>query len=168
MKIIQKILFSWLIEILQLISFGFTFQLNGKMFDAKDVSITEAFAIFCGIGIHNTKTYESACKMMAKQVDFQNSCCAFVWNSEILIKSSLSLIDGNCRRWPWIACLIMQLRVTMTQPGSCVKPSRSPRISISTAINLTTCYLVIVKLWRLYSECLWILIYSTSSQFPTK
>ena len=28
----------------------------------------EAFAMFCGIGIHNTKTYESTCKLMAKQV----------------------------------------------------------------------------------------------------
>ena len=27
----------------------------------------EAFAIFCGIGIHNTKMYEGAVKMMAKQ-----------------------------------------------------------------------------------------------------
>ena len=27
----------------------------------------EAFAMFCGIGIHNTKTYESTCKLMAKQ-----------------------------------------------------------------------------------------------------
>ena len=30
--------------------------------------MTETFAIFCGIGIHNTKTYENACKLMAKQV----------------------------------------------------------------------------------------------------
>ena len=29
----------------------------------------EAFAMFCGIGIHNTKTYESTCKLMAKQVE---------------------------------------------------------------------------------------------------
>ena len=27
----------------------------------------EAFAIFCWIGIHNTKIYEGACKLMAKQ-----------------------------------------------------------------------------------------------------
>ena len=27
----------------------------------------EAFAMFCGIGIHNTKTYEGTCKLMAKQ-----------------------------------------------------------------------------------------------------
>ena len=25
--------------------------------------------MFCGIGIHNTKTYESTCKLMAKQVE---------------------------------------------------------------------------------------------------
>ncbi|KAK2142562.1 hypothetical protein LSH36_939g00000, partial [Paralvinella palmiformis] len=33
---------------------------NGKPF-------TEAFAIFCGLGIHNCQMYESACKLMAKQ-----------------------------------------------------------------------------------------------------
>ena len=38
------------------------------MFDEKDVEKMEAFAMFCGIGIHNTKTYESTCKLMAKQV----------------------------------------------------------------------------------------------------
>ncbi len=32
-----------------------------------DISLFEAFAIFCGIGIHNTKMYENAIKMMAKQ-----------------------------------------------------------------------------------------------------
>jgi cGMP-specific 3',5'-cyclic phosphodiesterase len=32
-----------------------------------DIVLFEAFAIFCGIGIHNTKMYEGACKLMAKQ-----------------------------------------------------------------------------------------------------
>lgn len=36
-------------------------------FTDSDVSILEAFAIFCGLGIHNTQMYESACKLMAKQ-----------------------------------------------------------------------------------------------------
>ncbi|XP_008482974.1 cGMP-specific 3',5'-cyclic phosphodiesterase-like, partial [Diaphorina citri] len=36
-----------------------------------DVSIFEAFAIFCGLGIHNTQMYENACKLMAKQKVFQ-------------------------------------------------------------------------------------------------
>lgn len=31
------------------------------------MSIFEAFAIFCGLGIHNTQMYENACKLMAKQ-----------------------------------------------------------------------------------------------------
>jgi len=53
---------STVIGVAQLIN-----KLNGQHFDANDISITEAFAIFCGIGIHNTKTYESACKLMAKQ-----------------------------------------------------------------------------------------------------
>ena len=43
------------------------FQLNGETFDEKDIETMEAFAMFCGIGIHNTKTYESTCKLMAKQ-----------------------------------------------------------------------------------------------------
>merc|ERR1719369_2304190 len=42
-------------------------KVSGQQFDADDISITEAFAIFCGIGIHNTKTYESAAKLTAKQ-----------------------------------------------------------------------------------------------------
>ncbi|KAK0159044.1 hypothetical protein PV328_009975 [Microctonus aethiopoides] len=40
---------------------------NGSSFTDCDVSIFEAFAIFCGLGIHNTQMYESACKLMAKQ-----------------------------------------------------------------------------------------------------
>ncbi|EFN82779.1 cGMP-specific 3',5'-cyclic phosphodiesterase isoform X2 [Harpegnathos saltator] len=40
---------------------------NGTSFTDSDVSIFEAFAIFCGLGIHNTQMYESACKLMAKQ-----------------------------------------------------------------------------------------------------
>lgn len=40
---------------------------NGQPFADPDVSIFEAFAIFCGLGIHNTQMYENACKLMAKQ-----------------------------------------------------------------------------------------------------
>ncbi|XP_037295889.1 cGMP-specific 3',5'-cyclic phosphodiesterase isoform X2 [Manduca sexta] len=40
---------------------------NGSHFTDGDVSIFEAFAIFCGLGIHNTQMYENACKLMAKQ-----------------------------------------------------------------------------------------------------
>ncbi|XP_052752877.1 cGMP-specific 3',5'-cyclic phosphodiesterase [Galleria mellonella] len=40
---------------------------NGSQFTDGDVSIFEAFAIFCGLGIHNTQMYENACKLMAKQ-----------------------------------------------------------------------------------------------------
>ncbi|XP_063707132.1 cGMP-specific 3',5'-cyclic phosphodiesterase [Culicoides brevitarsis] len=40
---------------------------NGLQFTNCDISIFEAFAIFCGLGIHNTQMYESACKLMAKQ-----------------------------------------------------------------------------------------------------
>ncbi|XP_014291303.1 cGMP-specific 3',5'-cyclic phosphodiesterase isoform X1 [Halyomorpha halys] len=40
---------------------------TGQPFNENDVSIFEAFAIFCGLGIHNTQMYENACKLMAKQ-----------------------------------------------------------------------------------------------------
>lgn len=42
-------------------------QANGVPFTESDASIFEAFAIFCGLGIHNTQMYENACKLMAKQ-----------------------------------------------------------------------------------------------------
>ena len=45
----------------------FLFQANGSFFNEADIALFEAFAIFCGIGIHNTKMYEGALKMMAKQ-----------------------------------------------------------------------------------------------------
>jgi cGMP-specific 3',5'-cyclic phosphodiesterase len=40
---------------------------NGAPFTDCDVSLFKAFAIFCGLGIHNTQMYENACKLMAKQ-----------------------------------------------------------------------------------------------------
>lgn len=43
------------------------FQDNGMAFTDSDASIIDAFAIFCGLGIHNTQMYENACKLMAKQ-----------------------------------------------------------------------------------------------------
>lgn len=42
-------------------------QEDEEPFAEQDVSILEAFAIFCGLGIHNTQMYENACKLMAKQ-----------------------------------------------------------------------------------------------------
>uniref|UniRef100_A0A1A9WNF2 Phosphodiesterase n=1 Tax=Glossina brevipalpis TaxID=37001 RepID=A0A1A9WNF2_9MUSC len=50
------------IGVAQLINKG-----NGMPFTDSDASIFEAFAIFCGLGIHNTQMYENACKLMAKQ-----------------------------------------------------------------------------------------------------
>lgn len=44
-----------------------TLQNNGSAFKESDIALFEAFAIFCGIGIHNTKMYEGAIKLMAKQ-----------------------------------------------------------------------------------------------------
>ena len=46
---------------------NYRFQENGCQFTEGDISIFEAFAIFCGLGIHNTQMYENACKLMAKQ-----------------------------------------------------------------------------------------------------
>jgi hypothetical protein len=45
----------------------FFLQKHGTAFGESDIVLFEAFAIFCGIGIHNTKMYEGACKLMAKQ-----------------------------------------------------------------------------------------------------
>lgn len=50
------------IGVAQLINKG-----SGQPFSDCDVTIFEAFAIFCGLGIHNTQMYENACKLMAKQ-----------------------------------------------------------------------------------------------------
>lgn len=40
---------------------------NGRAFNKNDEDILEAFAIFCGLGIHNTLMYERVLKIMAKQ-----------------------------------------------------------------------------------------------------
>ncbi|XP_067136235.1 LOW QUALITY PROTEIN: dual 3',5'-cyclic-AMP and -GMP phosphodiesterase 11-like [Centruroides vittatus] len=40
---------------------------NGTPFNKNDENLFEAFAIFCGMGIHNTQMYEKAIKAMAKQ-----------------------------------------------------------------------------------------------------
>ena len=40
--------------------FNFDGQVNGKQFDEEDISLTEAFAIFCGIGI--------SCKLFIFQI----------------------------------------------------------------------------------------------------
>ncbi|KXJ28648.1 cGMP-specific 3',5'-cyclic phosphodiesterase [Exaiptasia diaphana] len=42
-------------------------KVDGKPFYDSDESLFEAFAIFCGLGIHNTMLYEQACKLLAKQ-----------------------------------------------------------------------------------------------------
>lgn len=43
-------------------------QETGSPFTDCDVATFEAFAIFCGLGIHNTQMYESACKYMTFDV----------------------------------------------------------------------------------------------------
>ena len=63
------------------------------MFIESDIALFEAFAIFCGIGIHNTKMYEGACKLMAKQkvaLDcLSYHAAANDEDTEVLAKSSI-------------------------------------------------------------------------------
>ncbi|XP_022315399.2 dual 3',5'-cyclic-AMP and -GMP phosphodiesterase 11-like isoform X1 [Crassostrea virginica] len=42
-------------------------KLDGSIFNKNDENLFEAFAIFCGLGINNTQTYETLMKAMAKQ-----------------------------------------------------------------------------------------------------
>ncbi|XP_073235932.1 dual 3',5'-cyclic-AMP and -GMP phosphodiesterase 11A-like isoform X2 [Porites lutea] len=51
-----------IIGVAQLIS-----KLNNKPFDESDETLFEAFAIFCGLGIHNTMIYDQMAKAKAKQ-----------------------------------------------------------------------------------------------------
>ena len=55
----------------------------------------EAFAMFCGIGIHNTKTYESTCKLMAKQVERkrENKTLIKYWNFSFLQRVALDCLS---------------------------------------------------------------------------
>lgn len=43
------------------------FVILNKTFTKNDENFVEAFAIFCGMGIHNTHMYEKAIVAMAKQ-----------------------------------------------------------------------------------------------------
>ena len=64
----SRLLFIYFPRVVSCISTSIiTLQNNGSTFDESDIALFEAFAIFCGIGIHNTKMYEGAIKMMAKQ-----------------------------------------------------------------------------------------------------
>lgn len=51
-----------IIGVIQLIN-----KKNGQPFNKNDEDLFEAFAIFCGLGIHNTLMYERVLKVMAKQ-----------------------------------------------------------------------------------------------------
>ena len=66
-KLINKSEFSTNVSIFSKKNLIFSLQNNGSFFSESDIALFEAFAIFCGIGIHNTKMYEGAIKMMAKQ-----------------------------------------------------------------------------------------------------
>ncbi|KAL4719186.1 hypothetical protein ACJJTC_012324 [Scirpophaga incertulas] len=61
----------WVVLIYYYIYKSFTFQLVNKfdelLFTKNDENFVEAFAIFCGMGIHNTHMYEKAITAMAKQ-----------------------------------------------------------------------------------------------------
>lgn len=47
--------------------FFFFFNYCHQIFTKNDENFVEAFAIFCGMGIHNTHMYEKAIVAMAKQ-----------------------------------------------------------------------------------------------------
>lgn len=85
------------------------FQNNGSTFNESDIALFEAFAIFCGIGIHNTKMYEGAIKMMAKQkvaLDcLSYHASASVDDTESLAKAAIPTADKfSLNRYP--ICLI--------------------------------------------------------------
>ncbi|CAF3709710.1 unnamed protein product [Rotaria sordida] len=42
-------------------------KLHGRAFTEDDVAIIEAFSVFCGLGIHNTRQYEYVVRLTAKQ-----------------------------------------------------------------------------------------------------
>ncbi|CAF3343151.1 unnamed protein product [Rotaria socialis] len=42
-------------------------KLHGRFFTEDDVAIIEAFSVFCGLGIHNTRQYEHVVRLTAKQ-----------------------------------------------------------------------------------------------------
>ncbi|CAF0963784.1 unnamed protein product [Rotaria sp. Silwood1] len=42
-------------------------KLHGRAFTEDDVAIIEAFSVFCGLGIHNTRQYENVVRLTAKQ-----------------------------------------------------------------------------------------------------
>ncbi|CAF0917597.1 unnamed protein product [Adineta ricciae] len=42
-------------------------KLNERIFTEDDVAIIEAFSVFCGLGIHNTRQYENVVRLTAKQ-----------------------------------------------------------------------------------------------------
>nr|CAH7742969.1 unnamed protein product [Callosobruchus chinensis] len=58
-----------------------------------DVSLFEAFAIFCGLGIHNTQMYENACKLMAKQKEHIPSAQTYNLYSFTFVDFDLSDMD---------------------------------------------------------------------------
>lgn len=41
--------------------------MDGKAFTSSDKLAVESFALFCGMAIHNTQTYEEVSKLSAKQ-----------------------------------------------------------------------------------------------------
>lgn len=63
--------FNGLVSVLKLVSFNFVRHFEcfhfRQNFTRNDENFVEAFAIFCGMGIHNTHMYEKAIVAMAKQ-----------------------------------------------------------------------------------------------------
>ena len=118
----------------------------------------EAFAMFCGIGIHNTKTYESTCKLMAKQVKY------FLANEKYFSR----LMTFVCRELPWTACPTTPPPRTTTRRGWRGSPSPWPGTSTSTATSSMTPSTKTAKLSRLSLECSSTLISSINSPSHTR
>lgn len=75
---------------------SFYFQLVNKfdelLFTKNDENFVEAFAIFCGMGIHNTHMYEKAITAMAKQSVTLDVSLSLIRNG---IKCTFSVYPGE-------------------------------------------------------------------------
>ncbi|CAF1153388.1 unnamed protein product [Rotaria sordida] len=79
-------------------------KLNGRIFTEDDVAIIEAFSVFCGLGIHNTRQYENVVRLTAKQnVAFEVLSYHVMTSEEDLQRvSQVSIPEANqLRLYSW-------------------------------------------------------------------
>lgn len=97
MKFEIKSIQNYVFQIFQLIN-----KFDGLLFTKNDENFVEAFAIFCGMGIHNTHMYEKAITAMAKQsvtLDVSILSHPIVYFAHSALMSS-SLVDSLPNRYP--------------------------------------------------------------------